>query len=75
MILRDENGVDWECTELGAGFRARSDGTGAAYRVLRCRPANNPRATPREVAVPIGLDLDDPYIQRLVLSIPYTRDD
>ena len=74
MILRDENGAEWECTETGAGFRGRGDGSGPAYRVLQCSQKDNPRAALREIAIPISLDLEDPYIQRLVLSIPDTRD-
>ena len=70
MILRDENGVDWECAEVGAGSRGRT-----SYRLLQCQRMDNPKAAPREIAVPAGLDLEDPYIQRLVLSTPYTRDD
>jgi hypothetical protein len=72
VILRDENGVEWECTEvlhwpLGDATENRD------YRVLRCVRVNCPEA-PRYISVPFDLYLGDPSVLRRILSKPRKRE-
>ena len=73
MILRDDNGTEWNCTELDHWAGGRDTG-GKDYRLLRCTRVNHPEATPRYVSVPLGFDLTDPSVQRQLLSRPYQRE-
>ena len=70
MILRDEDGVDWECTDIGGGSETvaiKRGTTSEAFRVLRCRPMDSPFAPPRVIRIPVGVNLEDPIVQHWVL--------
>ena len=70
VILRDENGVDWECIDVGRGHdrvAMKSGGSSTAFRVLQCTPIDNASGAPRQIRIPVGVDLDDPIVQHWVL--------
>jgi len=74
VILRDEDSVEWECSELSEECRAKLLGDNNAaympYRVLQCRPAHHPEAAPRHISFPADVDLEDPTAQHWVLGRP-----
>ena len=69
MRLRDDDGIEWECTELDDLAGEVKD-----YRLFRCTRVNHPEANPRYVSLPLRLDLADPTVQRQILSRPYKRE-
>ena len=77
MILRDEDGVEWDCSEIGGASHATdpADGNGfrKVFRVLRCRRLDDPHAAAHHVSFPAHLDLSDPSIQQWVLAGPPKR--
>ena len=72
MILRDGDGVEWECTELHF-WGSVGEPEATDYRVLRCTRANHPDAL-RYISVPRKLDLAGPSIQCQVLRSPDKRE-
>lgn len=70
MILRDENGAEWECIEvIGGPGAAVGDRGGQDFRKLRFRRANSPASISHEIVISTELDLNDPAIQRWVLRM------
>ena len=67
MILRDEDGAEWEC-------EVEMDARRPGYRLVRCRRVDQPQAATRNIAVPADFDLSDPTVQRMLLSRSHMRE-
>ena len=68
MILRDENGTEWECIEvIGGPGAAVGDRGGQVFRKLQFRRVNGPASPSHEIIISTELDLNDPAIQQWVL--------
>ena len=75
MILRDEDGVEWDCTKMnGDSDAAIAVRDGKVFHTLWCRQANDPAAMPHEIIVATELDLNNPIVQREVLRRARRRD-
>jgi hypothetical protein len=73
VIVRDDSGIEWECTELD-DWAGGGDAGSKRYRLLRCTRVNCPEAATRYISMPLKLDLADPCVQRQVLSRPRKRE-
>ena len=68
LILRDEDGAEWECFDANGGSATPVDDRGdKAFRTLRFRPVDNPTHFEHEMLVSTEMDLSDADIQRSVL--------
>jgi hypothetical protein len=75
VILRDEDGVEWDCTEIHGGSAAAiAVRDGKVFRTLRFARTDNPAAIRCEIIVSNELDLNDPAIQRTVLRWARSRE-
>lgn len=60
MVLRDADGVEWECTDV-------SDGR-SSYATYECRRVDVAEAHPRRISIPRASNLNDPAVARSMLS-------
>jgi len=68
LILLDEDGAEWECSEVDGSSGARVDERGdKTFRTFRFKPVDNPADFVHEIIVSTELDLEDAVIQRWVL--------
>jgi len=69
VIFHDENGAQWECSEVNGGSGAAvGDRDGKVFRRLQFKRADTAAAIPQEIIVSADLDLNDPAIQRWILK-------
>ena len=69
MILCDERGAAWECLDAGgcATTAVNGGGNATAFRVLKCKPVDDPDAAPREIRIPAGVDFHDRLVQQWMM--------
>lgn len=60
MVLKDADGVEWECTDV-------SDGR-SSYATYECRRADVAGAPARRISIPRAANITDPAIARSMLS-------